>query len=234
MINNLAFAVASNETAHDLDLNLTDDSPSQIARLEPSNETAHDTTSQNSTNGMSPLIDELYDILLNNWDIIVLVIVMLVASLVIIVWAFSEFIRDLTKLKKLHPLLRDMPKSLYIAIASLIIVLPFSVIFIIIESKDKFDVLPIIVALITTIILSMSGMWISKWYTTENFQEIDQKLSDIDAALTNLKQKTVADKHNLNRLNSIDSALKNVDSALSDIHNILNKINKKLDKQGES
>ena len=234
MTNNLAFAVASNETAHDLDLKNLTNPPSQIAVLEPSNETAHDPTFQNLTNGMPLLTDELDDIRLNSLIIIALAIVMSVASIVIMAWAIKEFIRDLRRLKKSHPLLRDMPKSLYIALASLLIVLPFSMVFLIIESKSILDVLPTIVALVTTIVLSMSSMWISQRYTTTNFQKMYKKLNGIAVALTNLKQGTVADKRNLNRLNSIDSALKNVDSELNSIHDILDKINKKLDKQGGS
>lgn len=236
MTNNLAFGVTSNETEHDLDLkNLTNDPSSQIAVLDPHNETAHDPTSLNFTNGILPPTGELsYDILSIDLIRLVLLFVVLLVPIGITVYTVIVLIRDLRKLKKLHPILHDMPILLYIALILLSIILPSSIIFMIIKSKSIDDILPIIVALLTTIVLSMLNIWISKRYATTSFQEMYKKLDYTAATLTNLKQKTVANKHNLNRLNSIDSALKNVDSTLNDIHDILDKVNKKLDKQDRS
>ena len=200
MIDNLVFAVASNETVHDLD-------------------------PENSTHGMPSLTEELdHDILpLINLIMITLLIAVLVMFIVIMVWVIRQSIRDLRRLKKQYLILHDMPRLLYVAIILSPIILGTSIVFMINESENIFDVLPTIIALLATIVLSVLSMWLSKWYTTTGFQEMYKKLNDTAADLTNLKQEAVADKCNLN----------SIDSTLNNIHGILDKINKKLDKPGE-
>ena len=243
MTNNLAFAVASNKTMHDPDIkNFTNDPPSQIARLESSNETSHDPI-LNSTNEIL-LIDELVHQISLLYDLIIGVLVLGIV-IGVALWAVRGIIRNLRELKELHPILQAMPKLLYVAIILFPIILITSTVFMISIGESISDILLTIIALVPTIMLSMLNMWISKWRATVDFQKVHKKLNDTTAILTNLKQETVASKHNLNSIDSalknvdsalknVDSALKNVDSALNGIHDILDKINKKLDKPSES